>query len=339
MLEKNISLLPYNTLGISSHAAFFARVKNQEELKAVLAHPLCKDLPLLVLGQGSNVLLLEDFQGLVIKMEITGKKILQEDAHHVWVEVGAGENWHEFVLWAVDQGYAGVENLSLIPGTVGAAPMQNIGAYGVELKEVFEELQALEIASLDTRVFDKEACDFGYRQSVFKTRLKGKFIICKVVFKLSKKPVYNTSYGDIQATLDSMEMEASIKSISEAVIRIRQSKLPDPKVLGNAGSFFKNPSIPSAQFDQLKANYPFMPFYPQAEGMVKVPAGWLIEQCGWKGKQMGRVGVHERQALVIVNLGGAEGWEIKELAEKIQASVLEKFGITLEAEVNFISGS
>jgi UDP-N-acetylmuramate dehydrogenase len=214
--------------------------------------------------------------------------------------------------------------------------MQNIGAYGVEIKDVFESLEALEIANLENRVFDHDACDFGYRHSFFKSKGKGKYIIHSVTFKLSKRPVFNTSYGDIQATLDSLEKEASIQSISEAVIKIRQSKLPDPKVLGNAGSFFKNPSIEASHFSQIQQNHPLAPHYPQPNGTIKLPAGWLIEQCGWKGRKIGNVGVHEKQALVLVNFGGAKGHEIQDLAKQIQHSVKEKFDIELEPEVNFI---
>jgi UDP-N-acetylmuramate dehydrogenase len=303
----------------------------------VLNNPDLQGIERLVLGGGSNVLLTRDFEGLVIKIGLKGIQKIREDQHHVWLKVAAGENWHEFVLHCIEQGYAGVENLSLIPGTVGAAPMQNIGAYGVEIKEVFEELTALNIATQQLVTFDLPTCRFGYRESIFKHEAKGRYIIVDVTFRLNKVPTYHVNYGDIQQTLAEMGVsDLSIKAVSDAVIRIRQSKLPNPAEIGNAGSFFKNPEIPKEQFEQLKAQHPTMPGYETSPATMKVPAGWLIEQAGWKGHRSGNVGVHARQALVLVNYGGGTGLEIKALSEKIQASVFERFGVKLQAEVNFV---
>ncbi|WP_337042566.1 UDP-N-acetylmuramate dehydrogenase [Emticicia sp. 17c] len=336
-VQTNVSLKPYNTFGIDATAKYFVEVGSIDQLREILQDPDYKDLERLILGGGSNLLLTKDFEGIVIKISIKGIETLQEDTEQIWLKVGAGEVWHELVIYCVNHNYAGVENLSLIPGTVGAAPMQNIGAYGIEIKEVFESLEALEIKTGQIRVFTKEECQFGYRESIFKHEAKGQYIIVNVTFKLSKTPVFHVEYGAIQETLKSMAVEdLSIKAISDAVISIRQSKLPNPAEIGNAGSFFKNPEIPKAQFDALKAQYPAMPSYPVNEYTVKVPAGWLIEQAGWKGQRFGQIGVHAKQALVLVNFGGGKGNEIKELSQKIQESIREKFGIQLSAEVNFV---
>lgn len=264
-------------------------------------------------------------------------EVVKETEENIWIKAGAGVVWHDLVMHCVNQNYAGIENLSLIPGTVGAAPMQNIGAYGIEIKEVFEELEALEIETGEIRTFDKATCNFGYRESIFKHEAKGKYIILNVTFKLSKNPTFHLEYGAIRDTLAEMGvLELGIRAISDAVIHIRQSKLPNPAEIGNAGSFFKNPEIPNTQFEALKAQFPTIPSYPVNETTTKVPAGWLIEQAGWKGQRFGNVGVHAKQALVLVNYGGGKGEEIKDLSQKIQASVKEKFGIQLSAEVNFI---
>jgi UDP-N-acetylmuramate dehydrogenase len=252
------------------------------------------------------------------------------------VEAGAGENWHDFVLHCIKKGWCGVENLSLIPGTVGASPMQNIGAYGVEIKEVFHHLTALHRESMEEKIFTWEDCRFGYRESIFKNELKDQFIISRVFFKLNKKPVFHTEYGTIQDTLKEMGIkDLNIKHISDAVIKIRQTKLPDPKIIGNAGSFFKNPTVPISTFDRLKESYPEIPGFPNQEG-IKVPAAWLIEQAGWKGKTFGKIGVHVYQPLVLVNYGGGDGEDIRLLSKKIQDSVNAKFGIELHPEVNFL---
>ena len=335
-IQENISLKPFTTFGIDKKAKFFTTVDTLDELKAALLAAKEKQLPVFILGGGSNILLTRDIEGLVIKLEIKGINLVKEEGDQLWVEVGAGEMWHELVLHSIAQDWSGLENLSLIPGTVGASPMQNIGAYGVEIKDVFDSLQAMHRETLKMQSFDAEACQFGYRESVFKQTLKDQYVITSVTFRLSKTPNFHLEYGAIREVLTANGIDQpSIRSISDAVIQIRQSKLPDPKEIGNAGSFFKNPTIPNAQFDVLKTSYPSMPGYSSAKG-VKVAAGWLIEQTGWKGKRIGEVGVHAKQALVLVNYGGGTGEEIKKLSEQIQASVYAKFGIQLQAEVNFI---
>ncbi len=336
-VQTNVSLKPYNTFGIDATAKFFVEVSSIEELQDMLQNPEYQGIERLILGGGSNLLLTKDFDGIVIKITIKGIEKYEEDEQNIWLKVGAGEVWHDLVMYCVNHNYAGVENLSLIPGTVGAAPMQNIGAYGVEIKEVFESLEAIEIKTRKSRIFTKEECQFGYRESIFKHAIKGEYVIVNVNFKLSKIPVYHVEYGAIKDTLAEMGIEQlSIKAISDAVISIRQSKLPNPAEIGNAGSFFKNPEIPKAQFDLLKEQFPTIPSYPVNELMVKVPAGWLIEQAGWKGQRFGNIGVHAKQALVLVNFGGGKGNEIKQLSQKIQDSIKEKFGIQLHAEVNFV---
>ncbi|UTA68602.1 UDP-N-acetylmuramate dehydrogenase [Emticicia sp. 21SJ11W-3] len=336
-VQTNVSLKPYNTFGLEATAKYFVEVSGIEQLHAILNDPAFQQTERLILGGGSNLLLTQDFNGIVIKIAIKGIEKIKEDEEHIWLKAGAGEVWHDLVMYCVNNEYAGVENLSLIPGTVGAAPMQNIGAYGVEIKEVFESLEAVEIKTGNIKTFTKEECRFGYRESIFKHEAKGRYVIINVTFKLGKAPVFEVAYGAIQETLAAMNVETlSIKAISEAVIGIRQSKLPNPAEIGNAGSFFKNPEIPKAQFDLLKERFPSIPSYPVNENTVKVPAGWLIEQAGWKGQRFGQVGVHTKQALVLVNYGGGKGNEIKELSQKIQQSVLEQFGIQLQAEVNFV---
>jgi len=334
---KNISLKPFNTFGIDVNARFFCSVKTIQELQQLLQNPHFSDLPKLILGGGSNLLFTKAFDGLVIKLELKGIKAIKEDENHVWLQVGAGENWHEFVLHTISAGYAGLENLSLIPGTVGAAPLQNIGAYGVEVKESIEQLEALEVKNQQLHHFRNQECQFGYRLSIFKKELKGQFIILNVTFKLNKKTNFNISYGAIQDTLNEMQIEQiSAKAVSDAVIKIRQSKLPDPAIIGNAGSFFKNPYISLNQLNNLQQSFPDLPFYPQSEKLVKIPAGWLIEKSGWKGKQLGNAGVHEKQALVLINKGNATGIEVKKLAEEIQSSVDDLFGIKILPEVNIL---
>lgn len=336
-IQNNVSLQPYNTFGIDATARFFVVINTVEELTEALQIPDYQDIAKFILGGGSNLLLTQNFEGLVIKINLKGIEKIKEDDQHIWLRVGAGEVWHEFVLYCIEHHYAGIENLSLIPGTVGAAPMQNIGAYGVEIKEVFEELTALDLTTLQLTTYDLPTCRFGYRESIFKHEAKGKTIIVSVTFRLNKNPIFHVNYGDIQKTLAEMGVtDLSIKAVSDAVIQIRQSKLPNPAEIGNAGSFFKNPEIPKVQFEQLKDLHPTLPGYPTSDTTVKVPAGWLIEQAGWKGHRTGNVGVHARQALVLVNYGGGTGLEIKALAQQVQASVFEKFGIRLSAEVNFV---
>jgi len=338
-IQSYVSLKPYNTFGIDVKARYWIEIDSEEDLKTLLQLPDFQNLPKLILGGGSNLLFTQDFNGLAIKMAIQGIRLVREDDQHVYVQAGAGVNWHQFVLHCVQRGYAGAENLSLIPGTVGAAPMQNIGAYGVEIEKIFDQLEAVHIPTGEIQTFLYADCQFGYRESVFKHNAKGQYIITSVTFRLDKSPVFHTSYGAIQETLQEMgvpEDQLSIKAISDAVIRIRRSKLPDPAEIGNAGSFFKNPEISKEQFDRLKADYPALPGYPIGDTAVKVPAGWLIEQSGWKGKRVGNAGVHAKQALVLVNHGGATGEEILQLARKVQQSVEDKFGIGLNPEVNII---
>lgn len=335
MFQENVSLQSFNTFGLAAKAAHFCTFQSIEELRKALAEKA--QMPLLVLGGGSNMLLTQDFQGLVLKNELKGIEVVKETADHYFVEAQAGENWHHFVLTAIENGWAGIENLSLIPGTVGAAPMQNIGAYGVELEQVFDQLKALEISTGEIKTFDHAACAFGYRESVFKKELKGKYIITSVTFRLNKQPEFNTSYGAIQETLEAMDVkELSINAVSDAVIQIRQSKLPDPAKIGNAGSFFKNPTIDKIDYEALRAEFPNIPGYHLPENQVKIPAAWLLEQAGWKGKTFGEIGVHKNQPLVLVNYGNGDGNKIKALAYEIQASVRNTFGIELNPEVNII---
>jgi UDP-N-acetylmuramate dehydrogenase len=331
MMERHFSLKNYNSFGIEVETEFFAAISNEAELIEVLKSNGNK--PFRVLGGGSNVLLTEDYKGLTLVMQNKGISILEETASHVLIEVQAGENWHELVLWALENDFGGIENLALIPGSVGAAPIQNIGAYGVELSSVFHRCKALDLESLSFNEFDKAACEFGYRSSVFKTHLKGKAIITRVQFKLSKKTHQtHTQYGALQASLQGKEI--SIQNIAASVIAIRKSKLPDPAQIGNSGSFFKNPVIPVNQFKQLQENYPEIPHYPDTAEKIKIPAGWLIEKLGYKGKRFGDAGVHEKQALVLVNYGNAKGVELLNLAQQIQEQVLQNFGVQLEVEVN-----
>lgn len=337
LIQSNVSLRNLNTFGLDADARYFVNVQSVDELMAVLRDPQWKETPKFILGGGSNILLTKDIEALVIHPGIRGISTIEENEETVVLAVGAGEVWHDFVMHCVGKGYGGVENLSLIPGTVGAAPMQNIGAYGVEIKSVIESVEAVDIESGEKRVFSNAECEFGYRESIFKKALKHKYVITGATFKLSKKPVLNAAYGDVQKTLQEMGAEnPTIRDISEAIMQIRRSKLPDPAEIGNAGSFFKNPEIPVAQFTQLRENFPEVPGYPVDAETVKVPAGWLIERVGWKGYREGEIGVHARQALVLVNYGGGTGAAIKALSEKIQESVAGKFGIRLNAEVNFI---
>ena len=338
---QDISLQPYNTFGIEAKARYWVAVTSVTQLQELLRLPDYFDVPKLILGGGSNVLFTQDFEGLAIKMDIQGVTVVEEDEEHVWVQAGAGVNWHALVMYSIEQGYGGLENMSLIPGTVGAAPMQNIGAYGVEMKDVFVSLEAVSIASGDLRTFSHADCQFGYRNSVFKQQYKGQYIITAVTLRLDKQPTVNTSYGAIEETLaqllsDRPHDKPSIREVSQAVINIRRSKLPDPTQIGNAGSFFKNPVISRKHFNDLQTRYENIPGYPVSDQEVKVPAGWLIEQCGWKGKRLGAIGVHDKQALVLVNYGGGKGKDIKELAYQIQESVKQKFNIAIEPEVNML---
>jgi UDP-N-acetylmuramate dehydrogenase len=336
-IQSDFPLVSLNTFGLESSARYYVEVQSEEELTVLLRDNQWKDFPKFILGGGSNVLFTKNIDALVIRPNIKGIETVSEDQEKVTLKVGAGEAWHDLVLHCVKLGLGGIENLSLIPGSVGAAPMQNIGAYGVEVKDVITLVKAMEIATGNAREFSKEECAFGYRESIFKKELKDRYIITEVHFELSKNPTLHIDYGDVRKTLADMNVEKpGIKEVSDAIIQIRRSKLPDPAQIGNAGSFFKNPEIPAGQYEQLKMTYPEMPGYQVDQQLVKVPAGWLIEKAGWKGYKQGNIGVHEKQALVLVNYGGGTGHEIKALSETIQSSIEEKFGISLKAEVNFI---
>ncbi|WP_221394822.1 UDP-N-acetylmuramate dehydrogenase [Dyadobacter sp. NIV53] len=336
-IQQNVSLRNLNTFGLESEARYFVEAKSVDELAVILTDKNWNNFPKFILGGGSNILLTKNIDALVIHPDIKGIEKIRENDDHVWLHVGAGEVWHDLVMYCVASQYAGIENLSLIPGTAGAAPMQNIGAYGVEIKDVIETVEAISITTAEVRVFTWEECRFGYRESIFKKELKDQYIITGVVYRLNKKPVFNIEYGDIKKTLQEMNVaNVSLRTISNAVIHIRQSKLPDPAQIGNAGSFFKNPEIEKSQFELLKNSFPTVPGYAVGNDKIKVPAGWLIEQAGWKGYREGQIGVHERQALVLVNYGEGTGQDIKMLSEKIQDSVEHKFGIRLSAEVNFV---
>jgi UDP-N-acetylmuramate dehydrogenase len=332
---KHISLQPYHTFGIEVYAKQFVRVDSFNALQNFITS--LNEQPIFVLGGGSNMLFTKNIEACVIKNEIKGIEKIAEDELFVYVKVGAGENWHHFVLHCLHHNWAGVENLSLIPGTVGASPIQNIGAYGVELKEVFHSLTALHIKDNKATHFSLADCCFGYRESIFKHQYKNQFIITQVTFRLRKQPVFTIQYGAIAKQLKTMQVETlSIKAISDAVIAIRSSKLPDPRLLGNAGSFFKNPTITNTQFELLKQAYPAIPGYVNTNQTVKLAAGWLIEQCGWKGYRNGDAGCYELQALVLVNYGQASGSDIYELSNDIIQSVQSKFSIRLEREVNIL---
>ena len=333
-IEKNKSLKKLNTFNIECKADRFVEVSTIKEIKNVLLTHSKDDL--FLLGGGSNLLLTQDIHALVLHINLKGISVVSESEDHVVLEVMAGENWHDFVQYCISKDLGGVENLSLIPGNVGTAPIQNIGAYGVEIKDVFVSCKAIDIHSLKEVIFLKNDCEFGYRNSIFKNKYRGKYIITSVSIKLTKRNhKMDTTYGAIKDILDSRGIkEPTIKNISDAVIEIRNSKLPDPKVLGNSGSFFKNPIIVEETFNRLYLKYPKMPFYEMASKKFKVPAGWLIEQSGFKGKRFGEAGVHKDQALVLVNHGGATGKDILALAKDIQKSVKEIFGIELEPEVN-----
>lgn len=337
-LLRNADLSKLNTFGVPAKAEYLARFRDADELRSLLAMPDLQGLPRMVLGGGSNVLFTRDFPGAILLNEVPGITMVREDERHVWVQAGAGVVWHRLVLHCVERGWGGLENLSLIPGKVGAAPMQNIGAYGVEIKDSFAELEALRIADGTIVTFDGEACRFGYRESFFKREGRDRYVILSVTFKLAKGPhVLNTSYGNIREELARTgAADPTIKDVSAAVIAIRSSKLPDPSVIGNAGSFFKNPVISVGHAEHIRATHPEMPAYPTGEGQVKLAAGWLIEQCGWKGHRANGHGVHDRQALVLVNHGGASGTDIHDLSEQILHSVKKRFGIELEREVNIV---
>jgi UDP-N-acetylmuramate dehydrogenase len=330
---ENHSLKAYNTFGIDAKTRYFVAVHDEAELRLALSAAETENLPRLILGGGSNLLLTKDFPGVVIRMELRGRSVRRGDDDATYVEAAAGENWHEFVLWTLSQQLAGLENLSLIPGSVGATPIQNIGAYGVEMKERFHELQAVDSLTGELRRFDQEECKFAYRDSVFKHELKGRAIITSVTFRLPHDAALHMDYGDVRQELARMDVASpTAKDVSDAICSIRRRKLPDPAQIGNAGSFFKNPVIDIGSLASFHEKHPQLPHYPAANGHAKLPAAWLIEQTGWKGKTLGRAGVHEQHALVLVNRGEASGAEILALANAIQDSVFDKFGVRLEPE-------
>ena len=337
LIRENVSLKPFNTFGMDVLARWYAEVASTEDMLSLIKDEKRKDIPRFILGGGSNILFLNDYYGMVVRNLIKGISIERENEEEVWIKANSGEVWHDLVLYSLEKGLGGIENLSLIPGTVGAAPIQNIGAYGVELRDVFHSLEVMDLKSGEIRILSKAECDFGYRDSIFKKQLKGKCFILSVTLVLKKYPEFNINYGAIKTTLDEMGVsELSAKAISKAVCYIRQSKLPDPAVIGNAGSFFKNPEIPLLQYETLRQEYPDMPSYPVGEGFVKVPAGWLIEACGWRGMRVGETGSHKDQALVLVNYGNAKGEDIWQLAIDIQSSVKETFGVLILPEVNVL---
>lgn len=333
---SNISLKQYNTFGIDVKAKHFVSVKSVEELKSVLNLEAFPEK--FILGGGSNMLLTKDVDVLVIHLDLKNIEITSKNEDTVIVKVATGENWHDFVLWCLEHNFGGIENLSLIPGNVGATPIQNIGAYGVELKDVFVSCEALHINTQKVRIFTKEECKFEYRNSIFKQDLKGKYVILNITLELTNKDhKINTSYGAITEELKKMKVESpSIQDVSNAVITIRESKLPNPKVIGNSGSFFKNPIISKSHFNTLKINFPEIPSYSVSEENIKIPAGWLIEHLGFKGKRFGNYGVHNKQALVLVNYDDAKGEDIFKLSQLIQSTVKRIFDINLELEVNII---
>ena len=336
-ISANISLKPYNTFGIDASAKYFTSIQSIQNIQELLQSSEYKTNEHLILGGGSNLLLTKNVDALVIKNDLKGIEIVKETSDSVYVKCAAGEVWHEFVMWSIQHNYGGLENLSLIPGCTGASPMQNIGAYGVEIKDTFYELEAIHTQTGEQKTFSKSECEFGYRESVFKRKFKNQFIITSVSFQLSKAPTFHIEYGAIKQELDAMNVSyLSLKSISQAVINIRSSKLPNPKEIGNAGSFFKNPEVSASVYENLKANFPNLVAYPLENSNYKLAAGWLIEQSGLKGYRVGDAGVHKLQALVLVNYGNATGNEIYNLSTHVLQTVKAKFDVDLEREVNII---
>lgn len=336
-IQRNVSLKPYNTFGIDVSSKYFLTICTERELYEFIQYNKTADLDILIIGGGSNVLFTQNFNGIVLLNRIVGKQIIEENHENVTIKVGAGENWHSFVSWTVDNGWSGLENLSLIPGNVGAAPMQNIGAYGVEQKKCFHSLEAVNLSNGHNEIFLSKQCKFGYRESFFKQAGKNSYFITSVSYKLNKKFMPELSYSVLKDSLSDIETSLTPKIIADKVISIRESKLPNPKIIGNAGSFFKNPIIDTVRFNSLKEKFPDIISFPESnQNLVKVAAGWLIEKAGWKGYVHNNFGVHKNQALVLVNYGGALGKEIAELAEEIKMDIKLKFGIELESEVNII---
>lgn len=335
-IRKDYSLLSHNTFGMDIKASLFIEYTSVEELKEILRRYPLEEGCWLHIGGGSNLLFKGDYPGIILHSAIKGYEILEENEQEVIVRVGAGELWDDFVAYSVDKGWYGAENLSLIPGEVGASAVQNIGAYGMEAKDLIVNVETVEVATGEERIFTNAKCAYAYRESAFKLSLKGKYIITKVSYRLKKTPCYHLDYGNVRAELEKSGIALTLSNVREVIIKIREGKLPDPKVQGNAGSFFMNPIISRVQFEALLAEYPQMPHYEVDAERVKIPAAWMIDQCGWKGKRLGNAGVHDKQALVLVNAGGATGEEVIRLSEAIQKSVFDKFGIRISPEVNFI---
>ena len=335
-IQKDYSLLPHNTFGMDVKASTFIEYTSVDELKEFLGRYPLEEGHWLHIGGGSNLLFTGDYSGIILHSAIKGYEVLSEDADEVIVRAGAGEVWDDFVAYTVDKGWYGAENLSLIPGEVGASAVQNIGAYGMEAKDLIVQVETVEVATGEERIFANSECGYAYRESVFKHSLKGQYIVTKVSYRLSKTPAYHLDYGNVRTELEKRGCELTLANVRQTIIDIREAKLPDPKIQGNAGSFFMNPIVPRVQFESLLAVYPQMPHYEVDAGRVKIPAAWMIDQCGWKGKRLGNAGVHDKQALVLVNAGGATGKEIIALSQKIQKSVYDKFGVSISPEVNFI---
>jgi len=334
---NSYGLKKYNTFGVDVETRFFVSIDNIDTLRSLILSKQLEEQEVCIIGEGSNTIFKTNFEGWVLKNDLKGIRVLQEDDEHVWVEAQAGENWHEFVNHCVENNWGGVENLSLIPGSVGAAPVQNIGAYGVELKDVFESLIAVNMRSGRVERFSLNACRFGYRDSIFKNRLKGRYFIVSISLKLTKKNHnFNLSYGQVKEKMEQMGKDVNLKNISDTVCFIRRSKLPDPAVIGNCGSFFKNAIITTTKFEKIQKRFPEIPSYPVSDKKVKIPSAWLIEQCGWKGRRFGNIGVYDKHSLILVNHGGGTGREVAWLSEKIIESVYDKFSIEIEREVNII---
>jgi UDP-N-acetylmuramate dehydrogenase len=335
-IEENFSLKNHNTFDINAKAKYFTEFDSLFALKEIISSKIFQNNKSFILGGGSNILLTKDYDGLILHNKIEGICILEDNENNITVEVGGGVDWHDFVMWSVSQELSGIENLALIPGTVGASPVQNIGAYGMEVKDTIHKVMAFEISTQKTKTFNNTDCKFSYRNSIFKGELKNKYIITKVEFKLSKTALNKTNYGAIEEELKNLNLEASVKNIAEAVINIRSRKLPNPAELGNSGSFFKNPIIETSQFEQLKKEFPEMVGYKITESTTKIAAGWLIDNAGLKGYRKADVGVHKNQALVLVNYGSASGNDIINLAKEVQQKIKDKYGISIEAEVNIL---
>ncbi|MBX3165111.1 MAG: UDP-N-acetylmuramate dehydrogenase [Bacteroidetes bacterium] len=336
-IREQVNLKPYNTFGIEATATYFTEINSVSDFLELIKNPVYQNSEKLIIGGGSNLLFTKNFKGLVIKNNLKGIAVVFENENEVIVKASAGEVWHNFVMWCIDKNFSGLENLSLIPGCVGASPMQNIGAYGVEIKDVFEELEAYHMTSGEKKTFKNSDCQFGYRESVFKREYKNQFFIASVSFRLKKQAKVNTSYGAINSELQNMNIaQPTIRDVSNAVIHIRQSKLPDPKETGNAGSFFKNPEVSAQKHDELKSKFETLAAYPLANRNYKLAAGWLIEQCGLKGYEHKGAAVHTKQALVLINKNNATGNSVFELSAYVMKQVFEKFGVNLEREVNII---